>query len=71
MFFRAILVGLEITRAKDWSGVLVETDSQFAKDLSSSPRDENHPYMALLEDIKALLDSTGCTLQHTLREGNA
>lgn len=49
----------------------VETDSQAAKDLTKSPMDKSHPLASLMEDMKSLLDATGCTIQHTLREGNA
>lgn len=66
----AILVCLEIVRAKGLKEVIVETDSQATRDLALNPKNKNHPLMALFEDIKALLDAYGCNLCHTLREGN-
>lgn len=53
--------------ARDPCGeIFVETDSMATKE----PKDEECPLASVLDDIKKLLDSTRCTIQHTLQQGN-
>ncbi|KAI8536130.1 hypothetical protein RHMOL_Rhmol10G0232600 [Rhododendron molle] len=51
-------------------GMDVESDSTAAIDLIIGEPPQNSPHTVLIKECKALMNITGCTLRHTLREGN-
>jgi ribonuclease HI len=60
----AIYKGLKIIQSRDLSEVEIESDSKAAISLIKNVKNEN------MKAIRTMLLSMGCTLKHTLREGN-
>lgn len=60
----AICKGLNVIQGRDLREVEIESDSKEAINLIEKVKNDN------MKAIRTMLLSTGCTLKHTLREGN-
>lgn len=65
-----IFRGLELVQSQGMEAVEIDSDSTAAIALIMEEAPTHSPYLVLIQECKALMASTGCSLKHIYREGN-
>jgi len=65
-----IFRGLELVQSQSMEALEVDSDSTTAITMINEGDSAHSPHAVLIQECKALMANTGCTLRHILREGN-
>lgn len=65
-----IFRGLEMVKSQNMEALEIDSDSASAIALIKGDGPVNSPQLVLIQECRALLEATGCTLNHIYREGN-